>query len=217
MATAMTDRRDRPPLVCFDLGGVLVRICRNWAEGCAAAGIDVRDPSLGQVGLDVKMEVIHRFDIGDLSDDEFCAEISTAFRGVYSPSEVRRVLEAWIIGEYPGAHDLVLALHAANVETACLSNTNALHWAQLDRYPSIFNLRHRHASHLLRLRKPDDAIYSAFERAVARAPHEIIFFDDLPDNVAAAQSRGWRAHHINPAENTPARMSSTLRNLGVLL
>ena len=29
-------------LVCFDLGGVVVRICRSWAEGCAEAGLDVR-------------------------------------------------------------------------------------------------------------------------------------------------------------------------------
>ena len=29
-------------VICFDLGGVLVRICRDWNEGCAAAGIDPR-------------------------------------------------------------------------------------------------------------------------------------------------------------------------------
>ena len=29
-------------LVCFDLGGVLVKICRSWSDGCRAAGLDVR-------------------------------------------------------------------------------------------------------------------------------------------------------------------------------
>ena len=29
-------------LVCFDLGGVIIRICRTWAEGCTAAGVAVR-------------------------------------------------------------------------------------------------------------------------------------------------------------------------------
>ena len=38
--------------MCFDLGGVLVRICRSWDERCQAAGLDVRgafasDPSGG--------------------------------------------------------------------------------------------------------------------------------------------------------------------------
>ena len=29
-------------VICFDLGGVLVRICRDWNEGCVAAGIEPR-------------------------------------------------------------------------------------------------------------------------------------------------------------------------------
>ena len=29
-------------LISFDLGGVLVRICRNWQEGCLAAGVEIR-------------------------------------------------------------------------------------------------------------------------------------------------------------------------------
>ncbi len=33
-------------LVCFDVGGVVVRICHTWAEGCAAAGITPRNLSL---------------------------------------------------------------------------------------------------------------------------------------------------------------------------
>ncbi len=40
----MLEKRIR--LVCFDLGGVVIRICRTWAEGCAAAGLEVRDPLL---------------------------------------------------------------------------------------------------------------------------------------------------------------------------
>ncbi len=32
----------RPELVVFDLGGVLVRIARSWAEACANAGVDLR-------------------------------------------------------------------------------------------------------------------------------------------------------------------------------
>ena len=29
--------------VCFDLGGVIVRICRSWEEGCHRAGVSLRD------------------------------------------------------------------------------------------------------------------------------------------------------------------------------
>ena len=29
-------------IVCFDIGGVLVRICRTWEEGCIAADVPLR-------------------------------------------------------------------------------------------------------------------------------------------------------------------------------
>ena len=31
-----------PGLAVFDLGGVIVRICRSWQEGCRAAGIALK-------------------------------------------------------------------------------------------------------------------------------------------------------------------------------
>ena len=47
-------------IVCFDWGGVILRHCRSWQEGCAAAGLPVhpevltpepRDPHPGLHGL----------------------------------------------------------------------------------------------------------------------------------------------------------------------
>jgi len=34
-------------MVCFDLGGVLIKHCRTWREGCAAAGLRLRVPRPG--------------------------------------------------------------------------------------------------------------------------------------------------------------------------
>jgi FMN phosphatase YigB (HAD superfamily) len=68
----------------------------------------------------------------------------------------------------------------------------------------------------LRLAKPDPAIYRAFERATAHASDEILFFDDLPENVAAARALGWRAERVNPHADTIGQMRQSLRKFGVL-
>jgi hypothetical protein len=49
--------------------------------------------------------------------------------GTYSPAEFERIHDAWLIEEYPGVDRLVADLIASpRVDTAMLSNTNALHW-----------------------------------------------------------------------------------------
>lgn len=41
--------------------------------------------------------------------------------------------------------------------------------------------------------KPAAAIYAAAEREAECPPEEILFFDDIPEFIAAARQRGWQA------------------------
>ena len=78
-------------------------------------------------------------------------------------------------------------------------------------------LTHAFASHLLRLRKPDDAIYAHVERATGARPDRILFFDDVEENVAGALRRGWRAHRVDPAPDDPLpQVRAALRSHGLL-
>ena len=61
----------------------------------------------------------------------------------------------------------------------------------------------RFASHLARLRKPDEALFAHVERVAGVPAESIVFFDDLRDNVVAAERRGWRGHWIDPALDEP--------------
>lgn len=203
-------------LVCFDLGGVLVRICRSWEEGCRAAGLDLRaerDPAR----LHERLELLHGLDTGRVTPDAFYAGISATMANAYSPDEIRRIHGAWILGEYEGVAAVVTRLHDAGVETACLSNTNHDHWEYMlaGSFPAMRALRHKHASHVLGLRKPDDAIYGAFEERTGRRAGEIAFFDDLEENVAAASARGWRAHHVDHTGDTASQIARAVRELGI--
>ncbi len=211
-------------LVCFDWGGVILRICRSWTEGCAAAGLDVRGESASTAWAQRRKGVHREFETGRLSESEFLARLAASMDNLYTPAEVERVHHAWLVGEYAGVDDVVGRLvETAGIETAMLSNTNSLHWARqspgkdaaLRHFPTAGKLKHRHASHLMGLAKPDAEIYRAFARSVGCRPEEILFFDDLADNIESAKACGWNAVQIDHTGDTAKQMDGHLRRYGV--
>lgn len=205
-----------PRVVCFDLGGVVVRICGSFREGCDAAGVTPAidlDATLDRVALG---EVVHRHQLGDLPCADFHASVSGLTGARVSTDELRRVHDAWILGEFDGVAALIDEVHAAGLESACLSNTNESHWRRMHGMPAFDRIRHRHASHLLRLCKPDPRIFRAFEQRTGFAPASIIYFDDLAPNAMAASMAGWRAELIDPNRGTAPQIRAALVRHGVL-
>ena len=203
-------------LICFDLGGVLVRICRDWNEGCAAAGIDPRRHRPRAGHDDRARTLIARYQRGEIDCAGFQRELSDLFDGIWTPEEVARIDRAWILGSYEGTAELVDEVRAAGHRTACLSNTSHSHWDMLLENPAVAALDVHHASHLLRLHKPDQRIYEAFETEVEVPAAEIVFFDDLQPNVDAALERGWDAIRIDHEVETVPQIRAALRVRGLL-
>ena len=204
-------------LVCFDLGGVLLRICRSWAEGCAAAGLELRDGrDLLHRPSDGWNELNDLYQRGRLSREEYARRFSESIDGLYSPAEIIRVHESWILGEYEGVGEVIRRIREAGLETAVLSNTTHEHWLTLSRYPSLQLLNNRLGSHQLGLRKPEEASYRAIEQRTGHAGGAIIFFDDLEENVLGARRAGWIAEEIDPFKPTAAQIISCLTRHGVL-
>lgn len=203
-------------IICFDIGGVLVRICRSWNEGCIAAGVPVRSFDEDAAHRGRIHDIVHELQRGALEDHEFHRGVSDLYRGVWSPEEVARIDAAWLLGPYEGTADLIRDLDAAGRETACLSNTSGGHWKSLLEFECVSRLQHRHASHLLGLVKPDPDIYLAFERLTGGRPGEIVFFDDLEANVAAATDRGWDAVRIDHETDTARQMREALADRGLI-
>jgi FMN phosphatase YigB (HAD superfamily) len=219
---------DAPTVVCFDLGGVLVRICRSWAEACEQAGLPLRNADWLASGewRERRKRVVDGYQDGSLSCGAYHRALSESVDGLYSPDEVETIHRAWTLAEYPGVDRLVTELNALDgVHTACLSNTNHAHWQRLDggdgrgEYPAVQRLTTRLASHRLGLLKPGAAIYEAADQAWGRSadgtppeavPSRVIFFDDLEDNVTAAREHGWHAHLVDYRGDTAAQMRELL-------
>jgi FMN phosphatase YigB (HAD superfamily) len=207
-------------LVCFDLGGVLVRICHGWRNACAAAGLDVRS----REGLDVDAvwrQVAHEHELGVLTKARWAETLSASLHDLYSGDELCKIHDAILGGEYDDVGSIVDRLHRAGVMTACLSNTNEDHWSRMLRrgahasgvktdYPAVRRLEQRFASHLLGFAKPDEAIFRAVETVTGRRPNEILFFDDGPKNVEAARRMRWNAELIDPAAETAPQILAHL-------
>jgi FMN phosphatase YigB (HAD superfamily) len=206
------------PLICFDLGGVVIRHCRSWQEGCAVAGIPFdpeRSPDHPQHAT-ARHDLVHRLTTGAIDANEFVRAFARLTSGHTSADDVRRVHEQWITGEHEGVGALIDELNQAGIRTSCLSNTDAVHWAWMEgNSPAFRSIRIRHASHLLGMVKPDPRIYARFAELVGEHAHGIVLFDDLQPNVDAAHAAGWRAYRIDHLGCTATQLRQIMSQIGL--
>jgi HAD superfamily hydrolase (TIGR01509 family) len=211
-------------LVCFDLGRVLVRISDGWSDAFARAGLNHLQDVLASTMRDRPTREalsanVHALEHGAITPDAFCAEAARMFGR--SSAEIAATLDAYIHGAFPGAVELLDDLRAAHVRTACLSNTNQRHFelmqgwqAPVDRVLERIDVVG--VSHEMKLRKPAPEIYAALEAQAGVGAAEILFFDDLPDNVAAARARGWNAEEVLSREDPVTEMRAHLSRYRIL-
>ena len=110
-----------------------------------------------------------------------------------------RFLET-IPGPVEGMHQLARRLAERGVPIYALTNFGAEFWDQFRPTAPLFDIfADIVVSGRENCAKPEALIY---ERAEARFPHPpsaLFFIDDKPDNIAAAQARGWHGHVFSDA------------------
>ena len=191
--------RDDTRLVVFDLGQVLVRVCDGWQDACKRVGIAHEHIDLTDHDVARMTEIIHRWDSGIIDLAQFAEEVAP-LRGI-SAADVIRIHEAYLLGPFEGAVELIDDLNAAGLHTACLSNTNAGHWRSMTtpgdwNFLPLDRMTFQFASHLVGCCKPDEKIYRHVEARTGVRGSRVLFFDDRAENVEAAKRIGWRAHVI---------------------
>lgn len=204
------DKPEAVRVVCLDWGGVLLRICTGWEEACEAAGLPLPGvPVSGEVRAQ-RRALAEAYQLGNLTCEAYYPAVAELSPG-YSPADIERLHDAWLLHEYHGAVEFAeeLAGHA-RVTSALLSNTNARHWVRREQFRAAGLLEHQLASHEHRLAKPDVGFYRVLEEAVGARGEQIAFFDDLDANVQAARSLGWQAVRVDPAGDTVAQVRAAL-------
>ncbi|MEO8114808.1 MAG: HAD-IA family hydrolase [Phenylobacterium sp.] len=105
------------------------------------------------------------------------------------------------------------ALAAAGVPQFGLSNVSMQVIDQVRSLsPAFRHLRDTVASGEVRLEKPDPAIFHLAAERFGYAPSDLLFIDDGPRNISAAQALGFDTHHFTD----PAALRPALEGRGLL-
>lgn len=177
--------------VVFDIGKVLI----EWdPEGFfdSAIGPAARRRLFAEVDL---YAMNHRIDLGDGFHDTVAA--CAAAHPVWAEA-IMLWHDRWpemVPGPIPGSVALLRALRRCGVPVLALSNfgTEPLALARR-RFDFLSEFDAAFVSGDLRLAKPDPAIYARLEADTGLPAGGLLFADDRPENVAAANLRGWQTH-----------------------
>lgn len=177
----------RPSVVLFDLGNVLVylRLERFWdalhepdAERRQRVGHDLRE--MGKV-----------YEAGRMTTEEFRKE-AMRIVGNHASADIERAFLGVLPEPVEGMEQLVRTI-SAQASTALVSNTNPLHFDHcLRTAPALKHLKRFYLSYELKALKPDPAFYAGVVQGEGRTASEMLFIDDLPENVAGAIAAGMQ-------------------------
>lgn len=115
-------------------------------------------------------------------------------------------------GLIEGTAEIITALITNGHDVTALTNfaEDTLEEAER-RFPILQDFRGTTASARVRLAKPDQAIFRRHTDDFNLEPHATLFFDDMPENIAAARQAGWNAERFTDAET----MRSDLGRYGI--
>lgn len=75
-------------------------------------------------------------------------------------------------------------------------------------YPALTEFDGAVVSGQLGLLKPEPGIYAVLEREIGLDPAALLFTDDRPENIAAAEARGWQTHLFDGSAGLAHRLVS---------
>jgi len=207
-------------VVCFDLGGVLIRCVNGWGSACKRAGLPIREEGLMQLkGHQGVADANNMMEEGKVEAEKFM-KVLALITG-YTAPEIEKIVASWFIELYPGIEDMLRQLADRGVRLAALTNTNDIHYNILLNDNERFGAITQHipdifASHIIGARKPDFEAYEAVENGVNVDAEEILLFDDLHANIEGAKHHYWQAEQIDSNNDPAKQILKHCRRYGVL-
>lgn len=196
--------------VFFDLGKVILKFSHEDIIGrlLSNAGPGARRPEeLFSYLFDMKDGLCNLYDEGMISSEGFYSEINARFPlGV----DYEGFVPLWngIFTEIPGVSGIIREVRQKR-PVYLLSNINELHWEFVrDRYKVLSEMDGLVLSCVVKAKKPDPAIYRAAMETAGVGRHESVFIDDLPENIAAAESHGIKGIAFTGTDRLRADLSA---------
>jgi glucose-1-phosphatase len=183
-----------PAFIYFDLGNVLCFFSRPQEIRQVSEVSGIPEDKIKDVLLNPQHGILWPYERGELNDEQFHAEFC---RLTGSHPEMAALLRAdsEIFQLNTEILPLVAHLEDSQIPLGILSNICPPHWrVATSRYSIISKAFKKFAlSYQLGAQKPNEKIYLGAAELAGVPPQQILFIDDVAENVAAAQRLGWDA------------------------
>ena len=198
--------------VVFDVGGVLIgidaaEIARQWARITGA------DPAAVLAAFQAD-RAYQRLERGEMSVEEYYRHAVSLIGRPMTYAQFDAAWNSLYRGALPGIEGLLDDL-AGRVRLVALTNTNASHaavWLKL--YAGLMRPFERiFLSYEMGARKPEPACFRQVLDYLGLRPEEVVFIDDVAENVEAARQLGL--HGI--VAQSAGQIRAELARLGVVL
>lgn len=191
-----------PKAVIFDLGKVLLEF--DYHRAAAVLGPLSSVPPNEFKRIIDQTPLLHRFETGLMSTDEFVAEVRE-LTGFHGTSDLFHHTFGDIFWEIPEMIALQQRLEANGIPTFIFSNTNELAVRKIQaNFPFFSGFSGYIYSYEVRSMKPAPGIYEAMEAMAGAKGADLVYLDDRLENIEAGAARGWQALlHADPAVTIP--------------
>ena len=206
------------PNLLFDFGGVIIDL--DYAATPAAMRRLSRAGSTIEFTQAQQAELFDRFETGHLSPIEFRAGLRAAYDLDATDAELDAAWHAMLLDVPAERLALIGELRRQGHQTALLSNTNALHIAEINqRLARQYGFQNGIADVLDRVfysqevgwRKPGEEIFRHALDEMGWRAVDTLFIEDSPQHVATARRLGLRVLHLIPPLTLVTALPEALR------
>jgi glucose-1-phosphatase len=186
----------------FDLGNVIIDIDIPLTVKLLKKELSPEEHAMAEEFF--KSDLHANFEKGLIDEVVFREEVRKAFNKPWVDEKIDLIWNSLLL-EIPRERIDLLRELKKNYQICMLSNTNTIHFKKVEEillrdcgeqtFSTIFD--RLFLSYELGFKKPDPEIYHEVVRQLGTSPERCMFFDDLEDNLLAAEKAGLRTYHID--------------------
>ncbi|MCB0016159.1 MAG: HAD-IA family hydrolase [Anaerolineales bacterium] len=138
------------------------------------------------------------YETGKLSAQAFAEDVESDLGLAVSPEDFITNFSGWANSLYPGTMELFEAL-PNSLLVAALSNTNEIHWKDIQVLGLAEKFEHVYLSHEIACLKPSREAFGIALTGMGLKAADVLFLDDSLKNIEVAQSLGFSAQQVKSA------------------
>jgi glucose-1-phosphatase len=194
-------QKENVRVLLFDLGNVIINIDFARAINVWSHYAKLKPETLkSRFSLDASYE---RHERNEITGKEYFASLRELLGINLTNTQMEEGWNAINVGEVATVREV---LHQAkqNFPVYAFSNTNPTHWAHLSsHYSEVLSVFQKvFTSFELKKRKPHKEAFEVVIKEIGVNAENILFFDDLLENVEGARAAGLQAVHVQSIADT---------------